>query len=121
MTAAVATIAAMTYLTVLGALAGAPTEIDMKVAPQYQKGKDVMASSGCLSCHKVGENGNTLGPNLTHVGDRLGKPAIERTLLNPTPPMPAVHQAAPDQAAGVQPAGQLRRLPQDSESQVGEH
>jgi menaquinol-cytochrome c reductase cytochrome b/c subunit len=88
MTAAVATIAAMAYLTVLGALAGAPTEIDMKVAPQYQKGKDVMASSGCLSCHKVGDNGNTLGPNLTHVGDRLGKPAIERTLLNPTPPMP---------------------------------
>jgi menaquinol-cytochrome c reductase cytochrome b/c subunit len=88
MTAAVATIAAMTYLTVLGALAGAPTEIDMKVAPQFEKGKDVMASSGCLSCHKVGDNGNTLGPNLTHVGDRLGKPAIERTLLNPTSPMP---------------------------------
>jgi len=88
MTAAVATVAAMAYLTVVGALAGAPTEIDMKVAPQFQKGKDVMASSGCLSCHKVGDNGNTLGPNLTHVGDRLGKPAIERTLLNPTPPMP---------------------------------
>src|SRR6266576_560489 len=39
MTAAVATVAAMTYLTVLGALAGAPTEIDMKVAPQFEKGK----------------------------------------------------------------------------------
>jgi menaquinol-cytochrome c reductase cytochrome b/c subunit len=89
MTAAAATIAAMTYLTVLGALAGAPTEIDMKVAPQFEKGKAVMASSGCLSCHKVGDNGNTLGPNLTHVGDRLGKDAIERTLLNPTPPMPS--------------------------------
>src|SRR3954453_34977 len=88
MTAAAATIAAMTYLTVLGALAGAPTEIDMKVAPQFEKGKRVMAASGCLSCHKVGENGNTLGPNLTHIGDRLGSPAIERTLLNPTPPMP---------------------------------
>jgi menaquinol-cytochrome c reductase cytochrome b/c subunit len=88
MTAAVATIAAMTYLTVLGALAGSPTEIDLKVAPQFEKGKLVMASSGCLSCHKVGENGNTLGPNLTHIGDRLGRPAIERTLLNPTSPMP---------------------------------
>jgi cytochrome c551/c552 len=88
MTAAVATIAAMTYLTVLGALAGAPTEIALKVAPQFEKGKSVMASSGCLGCHKVGENGNTLGPNLTHIGDRLGKDAIERTLVNPTPPMP---------------------------------
>src|SRR3954467_14519683 len=65
MTAAAATIAAMTYLTVLGATAGSPTEIDLKVAPQFEKGKSVMASSGCLGCHKVGENGNTLGPNLT--------------------------------------------------------
>ena len=88
MTAGLATIAAMTYLTVLGALAGAPTEIDLKVAPQFEKGKSVMASSGCLGCHKVGENGNTLGPDLTHIGDRLGKDAIERTLVNPTPPMP---------------------------------
>src|SRR3954466_13159089 len=78
MTAAVATIAAMTYLTVLGALAGSPTEIDLKVAPRLEKGKRVMAASGCLSCHKVGENGNTLGPNLSHVGDRLGEDANER-------------------------------------------
>src|SRR3954470_811639 len=100
MTAAVATIAAMTYLTVLGALAGAPTEIALKVAPQFEKGKAVMASSGCLGCHKVGENGNTLGPNLTHIGDRLGKDAIERTLVNPTPPMPPyskLRQSKPEQ------------------------
>jgi menaquinol-cytochrome c reductase cytochrome b/c subunit len=88
MTAALATVAAMTYLTMLGALAGPPSQIDMKVAPQFEKGKEVMASSGCLGCHKVGENGNTLGPNLTHIGDRLGKDAIARTLINPTSPMP---------------------------------
>src|SRR6266511_5438751 len=52
MTAAVATVAAMAYLTVVGALAGAPSEIDLKVAPQFEKGKKVMASSGCLGCHK---------------------------------------------------------------------
>jgi len=100
MTAALATVAAMTYLTVLGALAGAPTEIDLKVAPQFEKGKSVMASSGCLGCHKVGENGNALGPNLTHIGDRLGKDAIERTLVNPTPPMPSynkLRQSKPQQ------------------------
>jgi len=49
----------------------------------------VTASSGCLGCHKIGENGNTLGPNLTHIGDRLGKDAIARTLVNPTSPMPS--------------------------------
>jgi menaquinol-cytochrome c reductase cytochrome b/c subunit len=87
-TAGIATIAAMAYLTVLGALAGSPTEIDQPAPPGLEKGQEVMASSGCLGCHKVGENGNTLGPNLTDVGDRLGKDAIARTLVNPTPPMP---------------------------------
>jgi menaquinol-cytochrome c reductase cytochrome b/c subunit len=88
-TAGIATIAAMAYLTILGALAGSPTEIDIKVAPQYQRGAEVMASSGCLACHKVGDNGGTLGPNLTHIGDTLGRDAIARTLVNPTAPMPS--------------------------------
>jgi menaquinol-cytochrome c reductase cytochrome b/c subunit len=88
-TAGIATIAAMTYLTVLGALAGAPTEIDLATSPQYEQGKEITASAGCLGCHKIGENGNTLGPNLTEIGSRLGKDAIARTLVNPTPPMPS--------------------------------
>jgi menaquinol-cytochrome c reductase cytochrome b/c subunit len=87
--AGIFTICAMAYLTVVGALAGSPTEIDMKVAPQYEKGKNVVASSGCLGCHKIGDNGNAgPGPPLTNIGSRLGRPAIARTLLNPTPPMP---------------------------------
>src|ERR671937_3291462 len=88
MTAAIATFAAMTYLTVLGALAGPPSEISLKTKPQFKKGQEVMAASGCLGCHKVGENGNTLGPNLTNIGDRLGQPAIARTLFNPPAFMP---------------------------------
>jgi quinol---cytochrome c reductase cytochrome c subunit, bacillus type len=87
-TAGIATIAAMAYLTILGALAGSPTEIDQPAPPGLEKGQEITASSGCLGCHKIGENGNTLGPNLTTVGARLGKDAIARTLVNPTPPMP---------------------------------
>jgi menaquinol-cytochrome c reductase cytochrome b/c subunit len=86
--AGIATIGAMAYLSILGALAGSPTEIDKPAPPGLEKGQEVMASSGCLGCHKVGENGNTLGPNLSDVGSRLGKDAIARTLVNPTPPMP---------------------------------
>ncbi len=89
MTAGVATVAAMGYLTVLGALAGSPTEIDLEVPPQFEQGAAVTASSGCLGCHKIGENGNTLGPDLTDIGDRLGPDAIARTLVNPTSPMPS--------------------------------
>jgi len=91
-TAGIATIAAMTYLTVLGALAGAPTEIELETKPQFEQGQHVTASSGCLGCHKIGENGNTIGPNLTNIGDRLGKDAIARTLINPTAPMPSYAQ-----------------------------
>ena len=81
--------AAMAYLTIEGALAGSPTEIDLKVAPQYEAGKDVAAASGCLGCHKIGENGNAgPGPPLTKIDARLGRPAIARTLTNPTSPMP---------------------------------
>ena len=79
----------MAYLTILGATAGSPTEIDQPAPPGLKRGQEVMASSGCLGCHKVGENGNTLGPNLTEIGDKLGKDAIARTLVNPTSPMPS--------------------------------
>jgi menaquinol-cytochrome c reductase cytochrome b/c subunit len=88
-TAGIAIICAMTYLTIEGALAGAPSEIALPTAPQYEEGKEITASSGCLACHKIGENGNTLGPDLTQIGARLGPQAIARTLVNPTSPMPS--------------------------------
>jgi menaquinol-cytochrome c reductase cytochrome b/c subunit len=99
-TAGIATIAAMAYLTVLGALAGAPSEIELATSPQFEEGRAVTASSGCLGCHKVGENGNTLGPDLTQIGERLGRDAIARTLINPTAPMPSyesLQQEEPEQ------------------------
>ena len=92
--AGITTIAAMTYLTVLGATAGSPTEIEMKVPPQHEQGKAVTAASGCLGCHKIGENGGTLGPALTDIGQRLPRQAIERTLINPTAPMPSYSKLA---------------------------
>ena len=73
--AGIFTIGAMGYLTYLGADAGSPTEIDMKtparvkamgpqMLAQYETGKQVVAQSGCLACHKIGENGND-GPGPT--------------------------------------------------------
>jgi quinol---cytochrome c reductase cytochrome c subunit, bacillus type len=90
MLTAVTVIALMTYLTVEGALAGAPGKITLKTAAQYVPGKLVMAESGCQGCHKIGEDGNSgPGPNLTHIGGRLPRNAIARTLVNPTAPMPS--------------------------------
>jgi menaquinol-cytochrome c reductase cytochrome b/c subunit len=83
-------IGAMAYLTYLGAAAGSPNEIEYEVAPQYEAGKLVAAQSGCLACHKIGENGNDgPGPELTDIGDTLPQAAIMRTLENPTAPMPS--------------------------------
>jgi menaquinol-cytochrome c reductase cytochrome b/c subunit len=100
-TAGILTIMSMAYLTIEGALAGSPTEIDLKVEKKYEAGKAVAASSGCLGCHRIGENGNSgPGPPLTKVGTRLARQAISRTLVNPTAPMPSysrLKQEEPEQ------------------------
>jgi menaquinol-cytochrome c reductase cytochrome b/c subunit len=124
MAAALFTIAAMGYLTYLGASAGPPTQIDMPTPAritaqggttlaQYEKGKLVVGQSGCLACHKIGENGNDgPGPNLTDIASRLPAAAISRTLINPTAPMPSfagLQQSSPDKFnALVVFLGQLR-------------
>ncbi|HET6548547.1 MAG TPA: c-type cytochrome [Solirubrobacter sp.] len=88
--AGILTIASMAYLTYLGASAGSPNEVSMQVPANLEKGKQVVAQSGCLACHKIGENGNDgPGPHLTDIGDKLDKGAIRRTLENPTAPMPS--------------------------------
>ncbi len=88
-TAGIVTIAAMAYLTILGATAGSPTEIALPTSAELEEGKQAVASNGCLACHKIGENGGDIGPPLTDIGSRLPRPAIARTLVNPTAPMPS--------------------------------
>ena len=104
--AGIFTIVAMAYLTYLGASAGAPTQIEAKAPPdlrgralaQFEAGKKVAAQSGCLACHKFGHNGNDgPGPELTHIGLRVKRDALARTLENPTAPMPSYRELPPDQ------------------------
>ena len=88
--AGILTIFAMGYLTYLGASAGSPNSIEYEVAAKYEAGKLAVAQSGCLACHKIGENGNGgPGPDLTDIATKLPKAAILRTLENPTAPMPS--------------------------------
>jgi ubiquinol-cytochrome c reductase cytochrome b subunit/menaquinol-cytochrome c reductase cytochrome b/c subunit len=98
-------ICAMAYLTFLGANAGSPTSIEMKNPSElkgpelatFQAGKLVAAQSGCLACHKFGENGNTgPGPELSKIGARIPREAIARTLRNPTAPMPSYNNLPPE-------------------------
>jgi ubiquinol-cytochrome c reductase cytochrome b subunit/menaquinol-cytochrome c reductase cytochrome b/c subunit len=100
-------IAAMAFLTYEGANAGSPTAIEMATPPpvlraggtalgEFEAGKKVVAQSGCLACHKIGENGNSgPGPDLTHIASRLPRQGIARTLVNPTAPMPSFKNLPP--------------------------
>jgi quinol---cytochrome c reductase cytochrome c subunit, bacillus type len=96
--AGIATIVAIAYLTYQGANTGSPNSVDMKPPPgltaaeqkTFVAGAEVVAQSGCLACHAIGDNGNNgPGPPLTHIGSKLPPGAIASTLRNPTAPMPS--------------------------------
>ena len=81
LTAGVLVIIGMAYLTFLGATAGPPSQVDLKTTAALEPGKEVVAQSGCLACHKLGDNGNNgPGPELTQIGARLPRNAIARSL-----------------------------------------
>jgi menaquinol-cytochrome c reductase cytochrome b/c subunit len=94
-------ICAMAYLTYSGANAGPPTVIELATPASvrqaggatlagFEAGRKVVAQSGCLACHKLGDNGNAgPGPPLTNIASRIPRQAIARTLVNPTAPMPS--------------------------------
>ncbi len=62
---------------------GSPSEIDLPVAPEYEAGKLVVAQSGCLACHQIGESGSDgPGPDLTEIGSTLAPAEIGRAVVD---------------------------------------
>ena len=107
-TAGIMTIIAMAFLTFLGASAGSPTEIDLEVPPQFEAGKQVAAQSGCLACHKFGENGNDgPGPELTEIGAKLPAAGDRADPDQPLRDHARVRQPAPGE---VRQPGRVPRL-----------
>jgi menaquinol-cytochrome c reductase cytochrome b/c subunit len=84
-----------------------PTAIEVQAPPavraaggkrlaEFRLGRTVVAQSGCLACHKIGDNGNRgPGPNLTRVGEKLSPARIEHALRRPTAPMPSFRNLPP--------------------------
>ena len=73
-----------------GAVGGGPTKIEAPAPAGTERGRDLVAASGCLGCHRLGSVGNPgPGPELTRIGGRLTQAEIERVLVDPTPPMPS--------------------------------
>ncbi len=110
---AIVVIGAMAFLTYSGANAGSPFAVEMTTPKsvvqaggatlaEYNVGKAVVTSSGCLACHKLGNNGNAgPGPDLTHIAARLPRQGLARTLVNPTAPMPSFKNLPPQKFNAV--------------------
>ncbi len=78
---------------------------DMPALGDASRGKAILEGDGqCLNCHRVGENGSRVGPDLTNIG----APRPAAVFFGPPPPAPAP-------AAIVQ---QLQRALLDPDSEV---
>jgi putative heme-binding domain-containing protein len=59
----------------------------LKLSGDVKTGRDLFASSNsvqCRSCHKIGEVGKELGPDLSHVGKKLDQPKLLTSILEPS-------------------------------------
>lgn len=67
---------------------------------EVRAGAAVLSSSGCLSCHRIGESGNDgPGPGLDGVGDRLDADALESILVEGRSPMPSFERLGEEKIA----------------------
>ena len=103
----------MAYLTVEGALAGAPTEIELKTAPQYEEGKSVAARPAVSGCHRIGHNGNAgPGPDLTEIGERLRRGGDPPDAAQPDVADAVLSRPVREEPGAVR---RTRRVPRDAQ------
>src|SRR5260370_1735588 len=57
-------------------------------------GKAIYAKSGCAGCHRIGNDGTDLGPDLTDVGRRRGLAFLEESIVKPEAFVPNTYRAA---------------------------
>lgn len=60
--------------------AGALAQAD---AGDASRGKALVESSGCFDCHRIGDRGSRLGPNLSDIGSRRTAVRLQQALLAP--------------------------------------
>jgi putative heme-binding domain-containing protein len=50
---------------------------------EIAKGTELLTAKGCLSCHRVGDTGSYVGPDLTTIGTRRSEEEIRASLVSP--------------------------------------
>ena len=84
----------MTYLTAnFGKALASAAGVEPKLAPavnekplseaEIAKGTELLTAKGCLSCHRVGDTGSYVGPDLTTIGARRSGEEIRASLVSP--------------------------------------
>ena len=77
-----------------------PREVALKGKPQTLSGKNVYNQYRCDLCHKIGEKGGAIGPDLTHVGSKKDSLWLARQIRDPKshnpntqmPPFPQISE-----------------------------
>jgi mono/diheme cytochrome c family protein len=62
-----------------------------------QRGKTLFEEKGCVQCHSINGVGKLKGPDLSAVGKRLKKPALEKQILDGGMNMPPFKEAVTPQ------------------------
>jgi putative heme-binding domain-containing protein len=64
-----------------------PTTVEqvlpLLAAADSTRGAGLFKSAGCASCHRAGDEGRAIGPDLSAIGDRDDADSIVRSILNP--------------------------------------
>jgi putative heme-binding domain-containing protein len=67
---------------IAGVLALAATQLAAQNG-DAAKGKTLVASSGCFTCHRIGETGSRVGPDLSVIGDHRTPDRLQSSLVTP--------------------------------------
>ncbi|WP_218933380.1 DUF7133 domain-containing protein [Rubripirellula lacrimiformis] len=50
----------------------------------WEQGRAALAKAQCMKCHRINEQGNSTGPDLTHVGRRFDQRALLESIVQPS-------------------------------------
>jgi putative heme-binding domain-containing protein len=71
----------------LGPLINPRQLLALKGDPARGKKLVFSAATQCLNCHRIGDKGSTLGPELTHIGTKLTREKLLENILEPSKEM----------------------------------
>jgi nitric oxide reductase subunit C len=83
-----------------------PIRVALKETPQIALGKKAYEQNRCDLCHKIGEKGGTVGPNLTNIGSQKDPLWLEQQIRDPKSHKPDAQMPANPQI----PEGELHAL-----------